>query len=174
MTRRVGLHAVRWTAILVVVLALSGQTVVSDGSSPSLQGAQPRNVRLMTEVWGAFERREYAEAAKLATALIEDFEPMASYRQHQLLETEAPGHPTGVVVGEDKEKIFRLGVLNDVAAAWWLKARAYYLMGDKQKAIEAYEKVIQYPHARVYDPAYDGFWSPAEDAKARLEFLKQR
>jgi tetratricopeptide (TPR) repeat protein len=139
----------------------------------------PPNVRMMKQVWGAFNRakeskktEDYHKAIEKAEALILEFKPGALYRQKELLSNKVEVPKPGRKSEQEKQNIWDFGPLHEVSAAWWVKGRSLEAIGSPQEAMQAYEKASQFPHALVYDPSWKGFWSPAEDAKARIDYLQ--
>ena len=139
----------------------------------------PPNVRMMKQVWGAFNKakeskkaEDYHKAIEKAEALIQEFEPEALYRQKELLSNKVEVPKPGRKSKQESQNIWDLGPLHEVAAAWWVKGRSLEAIGKLKEAIQAYEKASQFPHAMVYDPSWKGFWSPAVDAKARIDYLQ--
>ena len=139
----------------------------------------PPNVRMMNEVWEVFNKAKetndnslYVETINKAEALIHEFEPGARFRQKNLLEKNVKILEPGTRSIEEKKTIWEFGPLHEVSAAWWVIGRAMNAQGNTQEAIKAFKKAMEYPHALVYDPTWDGFWSPAEDAEARIEYLE--
>lgn len=141
----------------------------------------PPNVRMMKEVWGTFNKakeskksEDYHKAIEKAEILIQEFEPGAEAKQRRLLENKVKIPKDGKLSKEEKETVFDFGPLHEVSAAWWVKGRSLEALRKTQEAIQAYEKAAQYPHALVYDPSWDGFWSPAQDAEARAKYIRER
>jgi hypothetical protein len=59
-------------------------------------------------------------------------------------------------------------VVNDVAACYYIKATAMEKLGRIIEAKAAYINAQKYPHARVFDPKQNLFWSPEQIAAERL------
>jgi len=164
------------TLLLIIVLLLSVPAIVftvraTDGLPP--------NVKMMKEVWDTFnEAKEtkkidlYQEAIEKADILIREYEPGALGKQKQLIQDKVKVPKDGKLSKEDKEVVFSFGTLHEVSAAWWVEGRSFEALGKSQEAVHAFEQAAQYPHALVYDPSWDGFWSPSKDASARLEYMR--
>lgn len=140
----------------------------------------PLPVRMMIEVWDAFNKAkktknegDYQKTIERATALIEEFEPGAEGDQKRLVEEKVPIPKKGKCSKEERERFFNFGPLHEISAAWWVKGRSLQALGRNQEAIQAYEKAEQYPHAIVFDPSSDGCWSPAQDAKDRVDYMRR-
>lgn len=140
----------------------------------------PPNVKMMKEVWDTFNKAKdtdkiefYQKAIKKAEALILEFEPGAEAKQRRLIEDKVKVPKDGKLSKEEKEIVYSFGPLHEVSAAWWVKGRSLEAIGKTQEAVQAYERAAQYQHALVYDPSWDGFWSPAQDAKARADYIRR-
>ena len=130
----------------------------------------------MKGVWDTFNKATdtknkdiYETAIKKADDLILEFEPGAQAKQEELLKSKVEVPPEGKLSEEQLDTVRNFGPLHEVSAAWWVKGRSLQVLGKNQEAKQAYENAAQYPHALVYDPSWDGFWSPAKDAKARAD-----
>jgi len=66
--------------------------------------------------------------------------------------------------------IFGNRVLSDVGACYWITGRAAQKLHRTDQARDAFSKVLEYPHARIWD-RIGFFGSPAEDAEDRLKDL---
>nr|VFK26857.1 MAG: hypothetical protein BECKMB1821G_GA0114241_102333 [Candidatus Kentron sp. MB]VFK29305.1 MAG: hypothetical protein BECKMB1821I_GA0114274_100921 [Candidatus Kentron sp. MB]VFK74736.1 MAG: hypothetical protein BECKMB1821H_GA0114242_100921 [Candidatus Kentron sp. MB] len=141
----------------------------------------PPNVKMMKDVLDTFNEAKkakdndlYEEAIRKADELIGEFEAGAIAKQRRLIgdgvEIPKPG-----VYGKKREKerqhIWNFGPLHEVAAAWWVIGRSKMAQGKTQEAINAYRKTMRYSHALVFDPSWNGFWSPSQDAKDRMDHL---
>jgi len=139
------------------------------------------NVKMMKEVWDTFNRakeskksEDYHKAIEKAENLIQEFEPGAEAKQRRLLEDKVRVPEEGRLSIDEKKIVFSFGPLHEVSAAWWVKGRSLEALGKTQKAIQAYEKAAQYPHALVCgDQSCDVFWSPAKDARARAAYTRR-
>ena len=89
--------------------------------------------------------------------------------QQGLIANGEPPPPVGIINDNNiKQEIFTRGVLNDVAACYSVKASAMEKLGRITEAKAAYNSVQKYPHARVFDPKQNLFWSPAQIVAERL------
>lgn len=130
----------------------------------------------LKKAWEAFGKEEYQDAIKFADKCIDDLAKAADREQERLNKEKEPLPPTGTVGDAEKDKIFKRGVLNDVAAAYFIKGRSaeyLYRKGGsdasryKEMAKEAFEATCRYKHGRIWDPQ-GWFWSPCEAASDRL------
>jgi hypothetical protein len=78
--------------------------------------------------------------------------------------------PVGAVSDDVKQRIFKNGLLNDVATCLFIKGRSAEAMGDKTLAIRSYQAVQKLDCGRAWDPN-GWFWSPAEASTDRLEVI---
>lgn len=155
-----------------VVCFLANILIVVSFGVTSLQAEE----QCLKDTWRAFNHKEYQNAIKFADQCIENFGKAADREQEKLDKDKEPLPPTGAVSDAEKDKIFKRGVLNDVAAAYFIKGRsAEYLYLEKgaeasaykEMAEKAYEAACRYKHARTWDPQ-GWFWSPCEAASDRL------
>lgn len=121
---------------------------------------------LTTAAWAALEPQP-EEAIKHAQKCIDLFEDEAIEQQNAL--TEAP--PEGQVTDEQKEAIFSNWALNDVATCYFIAGKASEKLGRVDDAKEAYQGAQEFPYARTWDPTWEGFWSPAEEAEREFSKL---
>jgi hypothetical protein len=136
----------------------------------------------LKSAWGHLKASEYDAAIEAADLCIDNFALEAKRLEAGLKET-PPLAPSNA----NKNKIFKQGILNDVAAAYVVKGKAAEAMALKSKsapekaafkqtAIEAYEAASGYKHAWVWDPGppegHGWFWSPSQVASDRLTRLK--
>lgn len=134
---------------------------------------------MMSEIWAAYNRaletkrqEDYLKSIRKSEALIVRFGPAAARKEKQLFEEKMPIQKGGIKNDEEIKIIWSFGILHEVSAAWWVKARSLEAFGKITEAISAYNESGQYPHALVYDPIWGGFWSPVEDSKVRIEYLR--
>jgi type IV secretory pathway VirB10-like protein len=141
---------------------------------------QPENVKLTNSAWDAYKKHQYQEAIQYSDRCIRKFKAKADDDQQSLAKAGAPMPPTGSVSKQQKEEIFKHGLLNDVATCFYIKARSFedlYRQDKdkdatlKQQAQEAYRTTQSYTYARTWDKR-GWFWSPAEDTAYRLQDLK--
>lgn len=130
----------------------------------------------LKDAWDAFNKKDYEKAISFANDCIDNFGKAAYRIQKELDSLKLPLPPTGSVSAAEKDKIFKRGLLNDVATAHWIKGRSaeyLYRQGGPKKeeykkmAEEAYKETCKYKHGRTWDPK-GWFWSPCEVASDRL------
>lgn len=132
----------------------------------------------LTDAWRAWNSNGYDKAMKAAKTCVEKFSPDATRREKSL-----KGRTVSCDIHSDADKgrLFRQGVLNDVAAAWFIEGQAAEAKAGegssaemretyRKMAIKAYEEASAYKHACVWDPK-GYFWSPATAAADRLSSL---
>src|SRR5437899_1029428 len=129
--------------------------------------------------WKAYTASDYTAAIRAADKCIDNFHLKAERDQAALTLKKEPDPPTGAVSDADKQKIFSRGVLNDTAAAYFVKGRSAEALAQKKKgddyremARAAYEQAKNLKYARIWDPK-GWFWSPSEAAADRLAGLNQ-
>jgi hypothetical protein len=133
--------------------------------------AESEDERLVRLAWNASASAKCPDAIKLASECVEKFEHRALQLQSQLHDGKTPFPPVGTVSKEKKEEIFRMGLINNVGAALFIIADCERRGGNKEKAKTAYLRLAKLSYARVYDPSWNGFWAPAEEAVSMLKRL---
>jgi hypothetical protein len=138
----------------------------------------------LSDAWAALNRSDNQAAIRAADTCITQFHLKAEREQAVLTQRHEPEPPAGAVSDPDKQKIFSRGVLNDVAAAYIVKARAGEALAAKPSAKNvkkvdyralartAYSEAKKLTYARVWD-VKGYFWSPAEAAGDRLTDLSK-
>ena len=130
----------------------------------------------LKDAWSAFNKKDYGKAISFSNDCIDNFGKAATRIQKELDSIEVPLPPTMVVSDAEKDRIFKRGLLNDVATAYWIKGRSseyLYRQGGAKKdeykkmAEDAYKETCKYKHGRTWDPK-GWFWSPFEAASDRL------
>lgn len=130
----------------------------------------------LKNAWKAFNGNSFAGAIKFADQCIDQFGKAADREQDKLNKDNEPLPPKGKVNDVEKNKIFRRGLLNDVATAYFIKGKSaeslYHKGGPKASTYKgmaqaSYEATCRYKHARTWDPK-DYFWSPCEAASDHL------
>ncbi len=138
---------------------------------PKSKPVPSRNEQLTSEAWKALEKKTFQEAIAKADRCIESFEASAVKLQKELEKANARV-PKGEVTEAEKKVVHKNGLLNDVAACYFIKGKAHEGLKEKDAAIAAYKAAATLTHARAWDPAGRWFWSPAEAATERLEELR--
>jgi len=133
----------------------------------------------LKKAWAAMNQSNHQQALEAAEECIDQFSARA-LRDETALETVQERAPaTGPVESAfDKKKIFDRGVLNDVAASYFVRGQAAERLLKKtqnkrykQIAAESYTAAARLKYGRCWDPG-GFFWSPAEAASDRLIALK--
>jgi hypothetical protein len=130
----------------------------------------------LKDAWTALNHEDYKNAIKYSDKCIDEFGREAARKQAQLEAMKIPDPPTGPANDAEKNQIFERGLLNDVAAAYFIKGKSseslYKL--DKTKnasykeiATKAYESACKLKYGRVWDPK-GWFWSPCVASSDRL------
>lgn len=145
-----------------------------------LFGPPSFNERLTRDAWKAFEREAYHAAISSAEEMIKKYDKPAMLKQVELEREKEKDAPHGKVWPRPAAKIFDRGILNDVAACYWIMGKCYERINLCHKAKEAYLAASKLTYARVWDSQwwplrgwspFGWFWSPAQDAQDRLEKL---
>jgi hypothetical protein len=118
---------------------------------------------MMSQVWAAVQERREDSALREASALIQEWSPLA--HEQQRLKKERIG---GLVAynGNPKHKneIFSYAALNDVSAACWIIGKILHEQGKEYEAKAAFTQIFEhYSLGQVWDPQ-GWFWSPAQAA----------
>jgi len=130
----------------------------------------------MKDTWAAFGRDNYPDAIKHADQCIESFRAAVDKEQERLTRSGEPEPPVGTVSESEYKKIVARGLLNDVAAAFFVKAQSAEKLYRTNKANsveyrriaeESYKATCQYAYGRAWDPK-GWFWSPCSAAKEHL------
>ena len=130
----------------------------------------------LKDAWVGFNSNDYQVAIEEADKCIDKFAKAAAREQAQLDQNGIACPPTGSVSDAERNKIFKRGLLNDVATSYFIKGRsAEYLYEKggperasyKQIAERSYKDACQYKCGRSWDPR-GWFWSPCQAADDRL------
>jgi hypothetical protein len=132
----------------------------------------PLNVRLTIAAWEAYNNKNFKVAIAKSVECINEFGPSAINEEINLENNNIPIPPEGTVNETQRNEIIRRGLLNDVATCWFIKGRSLEKDGKTNEAIKAYRETERYKYARVWDPSWGGFWSPAKAANDRRDSLE--
>jgi hypothetical protein len=119
------------------------------------QEAIYREDTYLKDAWRAFNRSDYLAALDFAERCIENSRKLADQEQERLSRYNEPLPPIGVVSNHQKNEIFKLDFLNNVATAYYIKGRSaehLYQKGGpkagtyKDMAEAAYEATCRYKH----------------------------
>jgi hypothetical protein len=159
-------HWLLWSGIALVALAVSifAARIIGERYTPL-------NSKLTTQAWDAFNRSDFNAAISAADECVSRFRSSAE-RQESALQNESPP-PVGKTSDEQKNALLARGVLNDVATCFFIRGESASKLGRTTEAMDAYTAAGRYPHARVFDPRGNFFWSPADAAADRLKDLQK-
>lgn len=158
--------------------AIASLGTITAGSL-ALPHAAAAQEQCVIDAWDGFNRTDYLEAIRAADRCIDEFGRAAARMQDSLVAAGIPEPPVGAVSDAEKNRIFRRGLLNDVATAYFIKGRsAEYLFraggadaaDRRQEAHRAYGDACALSFGRTWD-ARGWFWSPCEAANDRLAGL---
>jgi hypothetical protein len=160
------------TNLLIAILAaLVSVQALAQTNKPSLSNpTNSINEKAITTAWDALGSGKYETAITNANLWINKFHVQATQLQEKL-QKEKADLPTGAVSDEAKAKINENGVLNNVAACYFIKGDAADKLGRTEEARKAYAEAKKLTYARVWDPQ-GWFWSPADAASDKLSALK--
>lgn len=160
--------------IIVFVVGVAIGFLISPNDNIIEKTTWPLYTRVAEVSWDALEEEEYLLALSLTDACTDNFEAQAVQMQKSLSISSAPSLAIGKVENDDtRSKIFSNGILNEVAACYIIKGDAFESLNCINEAREAYSKVLHFPHARVWDPKQEIFWSPSEIASQKLVELPE-
>lgn len=139
--------------------------------TPSVFGPQIERQVVRAKAFNALENARWEEAVRNADEVITEYAGNAVLEQEKLERDDLSSPPTGKVPMDQRKNLFGRGLLNDVAACYFIKGRALERLGRINEARQVYQKAKQLSYGRVYDPGEDVFWSPAEASEGRLRML---
>ena len=133
--------------------------------------AQDRQVYLVNG-WRHLSDQNYVEAIKDSTLCIQKFAGGVLKEQENISKHETEP-PTGGMDQHSSQAmaIFKHGVLNDVAACYFILAQSQDASNNCPEAKKAYQLLSQLKYARIWDPQ-GWFWNPSEKATEWLEDKK--
>ena len=160
------------TNLLVAILVglVSFQVLAQTNKPNASNPTNSLNEKVITAAWEALTDGKYETAITNANQWINGFHGQATQLQEKL-QKEKADFPTGAVSDEVKTKILENGVLNNVAACYFIKGEASDKLGRTEDARKAYTEAKKLTFARVWDPQ-GWFWSPADAAGDKLSALK--
>jgi tetratricopeptide (TPR) repeat protein len=114
---------------------------------------------LAGQAWKALSADDAESVVAYTDKLIELYADKAKAMQESMTE----------YAWESKDAIFAQWALNDVGTAYFIRGEAFKKAGDKAKAKEAYQALVEdYFYAQCWDPN-GWFWKPAEAAQQSLD-----
>ena len=174
-------QAVAYSTAMFLLYALAGctpqardrrsspLTTQSEASIHETSGG-PINETLTNESWKHYDNQDYERAIESARACVNEFGGEASRIQLQLEKDGAEVPPTVNVSASQKAEIFKHGVLNDVAACYYVIGRSSECLGQIDQALSAYAEARKLAYARCWDPK-GWFWDPAQSSADRARML---
>lgn len=132
------------------------------------------NQKLTTEAWDAFNAQNYKLAIAKADTCIDAFELAATRKQDKMYKNEEPQPPKGVVKDpKERDRIFKRGILNDVATCFFIKGQSAERLEEYKVAMTAYQEGAIFTYARTWDPK-GWFWISADACEDRLSQIKRK
>jgi tetratricopeptide (TPR) repeat protein len=123
----------------------------------------PPHEKAVAAAWESFKSGKFDDAIKHSDECIIEFRGAAGRRQKELSEKREE-IPDGRVTDQQKKAIHNNGFLNDVATAYYIKARAAHKLKKKEESAKALAEAEKYPAARCWDDK-GFFWSVADAAR---------
>jgi hypothetical protein len=157
-------------AILVGLVSIQALAQTNTPSPSNLTNSV--NEKAISAAWEALASNKFEVAITNANLWINGFHGQATQLQEKL-QKEKADYPTGAVSDDVKKKILENGVLNNVAACYFIKGEAAIALGRNEEARKAYAEAKKLTFARIWDPQ-GWFWSPADAAGDKLSTLKLR
>ncbi|MDP8266978.1 MAG: tetratricopeptide repeat protein [Candidatus Aceula meridiana] len=145
------------TALLVLGIGLASPMIAS-----AYNFGDYRSVTLATKGWDALNSGDIEAVLAYTNKCIELYGAQAKKMQASL---------EGYVEGE-KDDIFKMWALNDVATCLFIQAEAYRKANMMDEAKETYQKLVdEYTYGQTWDVG-GWFWKPAEAAQERLDAIE--
>jgi hypothetical protein len=160
------------TNLLVAILVglVSIQALAQTNKPSPSNPTNSVDEKAISTAWEALAGNKFEVAITNANLWINGFHAQATQLQEKL-QKEKADLPTGAVSDDVKTKILENGVLNNVAACYFIKGEATIALGRTEDARKAYAEAKKLTFARVWDPQ-GWFWSPAAAAGDKLNTLK--
>ncbi len=135
-------------------------TVIQSGSKPDF--GNYTSVALLQKAWGALAARDLKAVEAYVNKINELYAGKAKEMQRGLAD-----YASG-----SNDQIFKYWALNDVSTAWYVLGEAYRGAGQKDEAINAYNKVINdFSYGQCWDNK-GFFWKPAQAAKEKIAMVQ--
>jgi len=175
---RLGLHQLTKSTIIrriiaILVILIVGMAIgflIAPRTNTNL-ASYPLFTQVASVAWNALGSNDYELAITLAQVCVATYEDQAVQLQNGLVASSESLPPTDRVSDAERNEIFSQGVLNEVAACYYIKGQALEALRCVDEAREAYQNSQRFPYARVWDPNQELFWSPAEAATQILARL---
>jgi len=156
--------------VAILVALVSIQALAQTNKPSPLNPTNSVSEKTITTAWEALSAGKNQAAITNANLWIDGFHVQATQLQEKL-QKEKADLPTGAVSDDVKKKILENGVLNNVAACYFIKGEAANNLERTEEARKAYAEAKKLTFARVWDPQ-GWFWSPADAAGDKLSALK--
>jgi hypothetical protein len=152
------------------ILVLAGAVVIWSNQRPYLTA----DTEVTMKAFNAFEREDWEGARTLAKKCVDEFSAAANETEKKLVAQKVPVPPTGKCTLAERDRVFdQQGVVNNVAASYWILGRVAAKLNQRDVAKSNFTKAASFSHAVFWDKRIPGFWSPAEDAAGRLEAMEE-
>jgi tetratricopeptide (TPR) repeat protein len=160
------------------VMVVIGLVVLSFGAGMFAgpvynQWRTPLNMQITNRAWDALNRGDFDSAITIAQKCINRFRHKAHDKQTELIIAKTPAPPIGQAMdSKNIQDVLSWGLLNDVAACYYIQGLSAERMNKLNEAKQHYQKSITFSYARVWDRR-GFFWSPSEAATIRLNNIGQ-
>jgi hypothetical protein len=148
-----------------------GSWAVSEGEGGDTELAL--YITATAQAWEALRAGDKHKAIEKASECIERFQKPADTIQ-SILEQQKAVLPTGDVSSDERARIGRYQILNNVATCLLIRAWAEEGLGQEEQAVSDYAKVRKYTFARTSEKPGQPYWSAAEVAAQSLNRFPQR
>lgn len=173
----------RYHNLLGSLLLLTSVTLITANLIPD---KRPLNEILMHRTWSSFKpaydawidkdvvkEKQLRMAIRYSERSDSLFGQLAESKQDALLQARVPPPPINPESEAEKKLLLERGLLNDVATSRWILGRSYEILGETELANKWYQKTTNLTFARTLNANGQGFWSPSEDAAARLSEMRK-
>lgn len=124
---------------------------------------KPSSGDLIVKAWEAHGKKDVEATFTYTNKLIELYKEQADKQQASLK-----------ALPKNRPDIEAVGVLNDVATAYFIQGESYRNQGKNEEAIEKFKVVVEkYNHAQAWDPR-GWFWHIAKAAQESIDKLEGR
>lgn len=165
------LKQLKKNAILFLIIPLLFVGALLAYQNYTYSNSLAANTNLTSSAWDLYNGKKYNEAIGKAKECVDQFGSSAMTEQKKLADANTALPPTGSVPDDQYKEIIARGTLNDVGTSWYIIGSSYEKLGNKEEAKKAYAQAAKFTYARCWDPK-GWFWSPSQEASARLEGLQ--
>ncbi len=158
--------------------ALSSIEDSLDASFAPLDKEDWASIEVLTdEGWDAFHEERFELAIEKTQKCIDQFNTEAEAEQKRLIAANIPSPATGKIHQfnrGDIDSVLHWGLINNVAACFLIQGLAYEKMDRMDNALQCFQKVQRFIHARIYDPIEKKLWSPKQVAQEQSKQIEEQ